>query len=680
MLNLNVMSKHVKKKTPERKRYRTQKRTRRDPPKAKINRHNIFQHIISTPDNELYYRLNELIFKINDNELKFMDMEGFRKNHKLIHPQHNKTVKSFEEKVTLNKPIDDLEYYPRNKDVIKSYANQESYKLRLLRMLNILKTNIPWILIKPFFIAFEKNNTEPDIVEFFDTFLNHPDIKQQIYIMNQLIQSRIPTPLPKPKISFPILQNLITKQLDITLHEIDETQRANTKLIKYKYTINCVSEYRRAPWMHKFTNIPIKGFVSNKAENIIDVVITINGKKTDWYKVTSRWYREACEKGRNFSPNTIGYLLVDNSIIIETQEMYNASLTSWNLIKDIKFVEPTTKSFDTAFSMLQNNFILNQLPDKYINGICSSLNSETNYTMAQDLSKILVYLIKLLTTKQVHHFRVKHQQYDPNILIKLNEYNTLPEIFKDPMLSQNDFNEINAKILQQRKIIEYQFYNRLNTTPGQRIHTSPKIGIFKLIKTHNYCPNNIGDDVFLYTDHVSTLDTRSGSESGVSNRETLKQTQKLVCVDRTKINKSGFIKIENRSDPDDPDDDRAHQIIKTKQIPSQYFSELKLIKNPTLPNSDISNTDTSANAVIPIEHSEDVRVDRNDIHEHISDHINLPELAPGLFNKLSVEIALLTPIYCSKCNTEIFIPKFRSIKNGQKVQFCDIDCFDSYSF
>lgn len=65
------------------------------------------------------------------------------------------------------------------------------------------------------------------------------------------------------------------------------------------------------------------------------------------------------------------------------------------------------------------------------------------------------------------------------------------------------------------------------------------------------------------------------------------------------------------------------------------------------------------------------------------EEIETRELTPGLFDALKEEIETLMafePIYCAQCNKEVMDPKFKSIYKGNKVEFCNIKCFDKHKF
>jgi hypothetical protein len=85
----------------------------------------------------------------------------------------------------------------------------------------------------------------------------------------------------------------------------------------------CESEFKNAPWLG--TDKKIVGMAVNPT--ILPEYSTGVNVGPGWFKVTSTWYKEACAGNRQpFITNATAYVTIDKQIILETVDMYNASL------------------------------------------------------------------------------------------------------------------------------------------------------------------------------------------------------------------------------------------------------------------------------------------------------------------------------------------------------------------
>lgn len=487
----------------------------------------------------------------------------------------------------------------------------------LIKTFNLLKNGIPWTLVKPFFIEFDESNSN-NIVRFFETFSNQPNVKTRISNMKTLISQRNAIPFKNGE-KIPNFD--IKQQKFIIPPKINPLNPKNRTLFGNEFPLKCEQEYRRAPWMYNFTKEPIRGFAlrneipeyttEGSGENPIKTLLPGN-----WYVANMKWYRDVCKNGRKFNTD-VAYLTASGDLIIETKQMFESSKKGWEDIIDIEFSQINEHSFDIAKTILMDNPILANYSSKDIDAILASIANKTNnnYDMARGLSWVLAFLSKITKEPQIHHYRVKNHQYKPEDLVLLDRYTLLPEIYKNP---DADSDEVEYIIKSRRRFIEKQFYSRLQPIKiGERKKVSPlKPEVYKYLSTdaRSKCPPN-AEDVMYY------------EEDGV-----------LYCFNRSDIEN---VELNPNTG---------------KKFSSEFLQELSHIAPPKLKSRQ--------------EQQQDIIIElRPDI-----------ELAPGLFQKLKDEIELITPIYCSNCNVEIVVPKYKSIKDTQKVQFCDKECFDKFQF
>ena len=339
----------------------------------------------------------------------------------------------------------------------------------MVRMFNILKTGIPFPLVKTFFIDFFESGSY-NVVRYFEEFKQRPDVSARIENMKNIIKNRQATPLKIPQNV--LIQKGIAmgsaerqyKQAKMVAKEkgrlreraISPTQRPKTMFGPDDILSQCEREYRRAPWMFPFSDQVIRGFALKN----VDPTYTIPQEVKDgWYKVNMAWYRMACEGKRKFVPGEVAYVTVNNDLIIETEEMYKASKQDW--IREFTPLDIT--SFDVAKRMLMDNDVLksvygankNALED-YAKAIIASFGPvETNYDLARKISYVLVFLSSLINEPQIYHERIRAQEYPADVLINLDRYTLLPEVFRDPNV---DKTPIENKIKRARRSIENKYY------------------------------------------------------------------------------------------------------------------------------------------------------------------------------------------------------------------------------
>jgi hypothetical protein len=352
-----------------------------------------------------------------------------------------------------------------------------NYDNDMIRIFNILMTSMPFPLVKTIFEEFDESPVK-NFITFFNEFILRPDVIKRRKSMKELIKRRQAIPLHIPKtllqekgVQEHPKQYTYTRVKNLMGREIIPTKRPNLMFGSGDILSRCEREYRRAPWMFIFTDKVIRGF----AIKGVDPEYTIPEEvKDDWYKVNMRWYRNACAGKRYFVPDKIGYVTIDKDIIIETKEMFETSQKNW--LTEFTPLDP--RSFDIAKRMLMDNKILQKsFPDdssreQYVTAILSEFgNIVTNYEMARKISYVLVFLTDLIDENQIYHSRIKNKQYRGNVLINLDRYTMLPEIFRNPNI---DKTPIETKIKRKRRVIENQFYDNLKiANPNLRRRLNP---------------------------------------------------------------------------------------------------------------------------------------------------------------------------------------------------------------
>lgn len=510
----------------------------------------------------------------------------------------------------------------RNPQIDSSFLITRLPDPELVWMFRILKSKIPWTMIKPFFQEFVQSGSD-NIVEFFKQFYERPSTKEKVLQMNILLKNREATQISQG------MKQKWTGDLD---KWVDKTRKKYSNVFRTPNLENprerivpmfgsgdvmskCEREYRRAPWMIKFTTETIRGFV------VKDVPVLkkyISSKYNDeWYNVKKSWYKDACDGKRQFVEGAVGYTTVKGEIIIETFEMFNTSIREWENETDIKFQVVTPRSFTAAREMLEQNIIL---PESSIDGVLASINPTINQDMARGLSKVLVYLQPLIQGgNQIHHFRVKNSYYKPEDIINLDRYTVLPEIYKNP---NADHVEAENVIKRKRAIIENDFYSKISRpfNPFVRRNVIAKQNIFRYLKTdaRDSCPSG-KDDIIYY------------EEDG-----------KIFCFDRVDI-------ANKKSNP-----------FTGKKFKQSFINELNKIRGASTSYTQIG-----------------------DKNQRVLNMIEKPavrpsiELAPGLFQKLR---AMILVFHCNQCDKEIHSPQYKSVNGSERLYFCSIQCFDDFTF
>jgi hypothetical protein len=364
----------------------------------------------------------------------------------------------------------------------------------MVKLFSILKTGTPFPLVKTFFEDFDESDSF-NVVRYFDEFKQRPDVRARVESMKELIRRRQATPLKIPQDMLrqggiaPSGEQQYKQVIPVEreggrLREraVSPTQRPRIMFGPDEILSQCEREYRRAPWMFPFTNQVIRGFALKDIErpSVADgprpyPQDTIPQEVKDgWYKVNMAWYRMACEGKRRFVPGKVAYVTVDNDLIVETEDMYRASKKDW--IRE--FTPLDAAGFEIAKQMVMNNDVLksafsgNAL-EEYAETIIASFGPiETNYDLARKLSYVLVFLSSLIDQPQVYHERIRSQEYPGDVLVNLDRYTLLPEVFRDPNV---DKTPTENKIKRARRSIENKYYDLIKQNdPVVRRRMRPK--------------------------------------------------------------------------------------------------------------------------------------------------------------------------------------------------------------
>lgn len=185
----------------------------------------------------------------------------------------------------------------------------------MVKMFHILKTGMPFPLVKTFFVDFDESNSYY-IVPYFEKFKQRPYVRARVENMKDIIRRRQATPLKIPKEVLrqggipPDAQPVDrvyeqTKMVDmdrdgrLRVRAVSPTQRPTVMFGPGEILSQCEREYKRAPWMFPFSDQVIRGFALKEADPEFTIPQEV---KDGWYKVNMDWYRMSCEGKRRFVP------------------------------------------------------------------------------------------------------------------------------------------------------------------------------------------------------------------------------------------------------------------------------------------------------------------------------------------------------------------------------------------
>ncbi len=352
----------------------------------------------------------------------------------------------------------------------------------MVKLFSILKSGIPFPLVKTFFVDFDESDSF-NVVRYFEEFKRRPDVRARIENMKEIIRRRQATPskidedaLRYGGISTGPAERQYTQ---VKILDRDGGERAvspptqQPSMLGPKEILSrCEREYRRAPWMFPFSDKVIRGFALKGDD---DFQYTIPQEVKDgWYKVNMDWYRMACAGNREYVPGMVAYVTVNNDIIVETEDMYRASKQDW--LREFTPLDP--EGFKVAKRMLMNNEVLKSAYSgdalkEYAKAIITSFGPiETNYDLARKTSYVLVFLTSLIDDPQIYHEKIRSQEYPGNVLVNLDRYTLLPEVFMDPNI---DKAPTENKIKRERRSLEKRYYDLIKQNdPAVKKHMRPR--------------------------------------------------------------------------------------------------------------------------------------------------------------------------------------------------------------
>jgi len=254
-------------------------------------------------------------------------------------------------------PIQDVD------DAIEAYiATLKPTNILEISTMRRIRTSLPWFLLNEFLNSLRQNQSATAA---FEQFRRRRNVQEAIAKMRLVLESRRVDNIPPPERAPPhrlrmeqpphrqtrnvkyasqILQamtkeqlaaiarrervigfaTLTKKQLVAHLVHIENptSARRPERSFGTEFTSACESRYRRAPWMAAFTSEPIATIAVRSDSDFATQFVV----RDDWVRSTSRFYSNACNFGRKFVPDAVAYVTVSGEVIVETKEMYNASL------------------------------------------------------------------------------------------------------------------------------------------------------------------------------------------------------------------------------------------------------------------------------------------------------------------------------------------------------------------
>ncbi len=507
--------------------------------------------------------------------------------------------------------------------------------IELIRVVNIMRTGMPYSVLTEFFRYHIKTYPSArfsDLSTNFWKFYSDYDVDKRITKMRAFITARTAKPVGFPPVARPVERkpSKSIKPIDAASYvrtpRRTSARREKTFFGHETLLSECEKEYRRAPWMYEFIKKPVRGMVLKRTD-LLDEYATnsfvIDSAGERWYIANVKWYERACDKTRPFVPGSIAYITSDGkSIVVENHDMYTASKESVDMIIIEEFGVPTEHSFEAAKNLLaMNDYLIEGKVD--LSTIVKSLPNATNHSMARALSKILVFLGQLIKHPQIHIERTRNGQYKADQFVNFDRYIALPEVYKNPSAKYVAEN-LEAILKRKRRTIENRFYDMINEManrePGRKIRPS-KIVVAPLkyqIVELPICPINVNDLVYYEEDGV------------------------MYCFGREDL-------LSRFTNP-----------VTSKPLTDRFRRELEYIGPPrNEPAASKPSIEVAHRRVVPIENI---------------------ELAPGLFEKLRQLINVTRPLYCTRCNIEMFRPQYQTVDNRRKLAFCSQECINAYTF
>jgi hypothetical protein len=286
-----------------------------------------------------------------------------------------------------------------------------------VRMFNILRTGMPWPLVKQFFVEFDASDSE-NVLKYFEYFMRKPSVESQISQMKKILEMRKAVPAPyetrSTRATLPARKPIITPDVPM--------------ISKYDHRIvlpECEREYKRAPWMVNFTSIPIKHIVLKETEHTDNYMEAFTVGQGLWRPVNALWYRAVCEHPREFVPGGLGYVTAKGDLIVETRDMYELANTDWN-----KFSPLDEFGIQVAKIMLEENPVMIKIFGKDLQtGVARVIDSfgtfvSTNFEMATNISRVLAVLYLYMNRPRMAKTKISKGDYSAGDTEDMDSFKT----------------------------------------------------------------------------------------------------------------------------------------------------------------------------------------------------------------------------------------------------------------
>lgn len=580
------------------------------------------------------------------------------------------------------------------------YTELSDWDKRIISMFGTLKTGIPGILVKDFFMSFDDDPSN-NIVQFFKEYKERPDVRVRIDNMNNLLKRREAIPNSKRKIEEVSQDYRIAKTINQNKKIIDTpVQRAVPIYQTNEIKSRCEQHYQEAPWMFAFTDRSIKGFALNDNDRKYTIDQQV---MPGWNKVSKEWYRMACRGERVFIPDFVGYLTNFDEIIIESEDMYKASKRDW-----INEYTPLTKvGYKIAKELLMENVILKSTYSgpvliSYVNDIIASFGTlRTNYDLARRISYVLVFLSSIIDRPQKYHTEFRSKMYTGDQLLTLSKNNVLLPEIDDP---GTDVKLIDNKISTLRRLIEKKYYNRVlkdNRDPvvrrrlGRVRYEAPARKSLLNNQCTSFEPNTSEKQCESCAPNMS--EDKKPSQKlckkcapNMSEDKEPSQKQCKKCADKEPTQKQCKKCGSNISEDEEPFQ---------KQLPYEALNIIKIQKEPVrrripviVPSIQIQKEPVETPSIdelvqkmrqpkLPIQITVGPTQTSEERLKLMTPKIirKQEELAPGLLEKLRDIIGQKSPIECNKCHKEVSGAPYSTPFQSERLTFCGKKCFENYN-
>ena len=286
-----------------------------------------------------------------------------------------------------------------------------------VRMFNILRTGMPWPLVKQFFVEFDESESE-NVLKYFEYFMGKPSVESQISQMKKLLEMRKAVPAPYETRSS---TRTLPARKPITTPDIPMISKYDHRLVLPE----CEREYKRAPWMVNFTSTPIKHIVLKETEHADNYMEAFTVGEGLWRPVNALWYRAVCEHPREFVPGGLGYVTVKGDLIVETRDMYELANTDWD-----KFSPLDEFGIQVAKIMLEENPVMIKFFGKDLQkGIARVIDSfgtfvSTNFEMATNISRVLAVLYLYMNRPKMSKTKILKGDYSAGDTEDMDSFKT----------------------------------------------------------------------------------------------------------------------------------------------------------------------------------------------------------------------------------------------------------------